>query len=54
MILRGINIVLPLSSLKRVSPYDGNDYYPIEMWYFPRGWVELDQWQAVAVPSDVA
>jgi carbonic anhydrase/acetyltransferase-like protein (isoleucine patch superfamily) len=42
----------PLSSLQRVTPYDGNDYYPIEMWYFPRGWVEPNQWHAIAVPSD--
>lgn len=43
---------IPLSSLQRVYPTSGPNYYPIEMWYFPKGWTEASTWVPVAVPSD--
>ena len=43
---------IPLSSMKRVQPRNGPAYYPVQMWYFPKGWGEPDTWVPLAVPSD--
>lgn len=43
---------LPLSSLQRVHPASGPDYSPVEIWYFPRGWAEPEEWVPIAIPSD--
>lgn len=43
---------LPLSSLKRIYPVSGPDYYLLDMYYFPAGWAEPDSWVPVAIPSD--
>ncbi len=43
---------VPLSSLQRVEPLTGPHYYPIEMWFFPQGWAEPEEWIPVAVPSE--
>lgn len=43
--------VVPLSSLHPVMMKDGKTYYPAEMWYFPNGWAEREQWSLLAVPS---
>lgn len=47
-----VKYTVPLSSLQRVEPLTGPHYFPIEMWYFPKGWAEPEEWIPVAVPSD--
>lgn len=42
---------VPLSSLQRYQPANGPAYYPIQMWYFPSGWANPDEWVPLAVPS---
>jgi carbonic anhydrase/acetyltransferase-like protein (isoleucine patch superfamily) len=42
----------PLSSLRRVYPSSGPSYYPIDMWFFPSGWANPDEWVPLAIPSD--
>lgn len=42
----------PLSSLQRAYPMSGPAYCPIEIWYFPHGWAEPEEWVPIAVPSD--
>ncbi len=42
---------LPLSSLQRMYPVEGPPYCPIDMWYFPKGWANPDEWVPIAVPS---
>ncbi len=43
----------PLSRLKLVSDRAGMPlYYPLDLWYFPAGYVEPPQWHTVPIASD--
>lgn len=46
-----LRYTIPLSSLQRVQPANGPAYYPIQIWYFPKGWAPPDKWVPLAVPS---
>jgi len=44
---------IPLSRLKPVTDMDGRTlYYPLDLWYFPDGYVEPHKWRAVPIFSD--
>lgn len=44
---------VPLSRLKAVEDLDGNPlYYPLDLWYFPQGYVESHKWRIVPIYSD--
>jgi carbonic anhydrase/acetyltransferase-like protein (isoleucine patch superfamily) len=44
---------VPLSRLRSVNDINGRPlYYPLDMWYFPNGYVEPRQWRAVPIFSD--
>jgi carbonic anhydrase/acetyltransferase-like protein (isoleucine patch superfamily) len=49
--LAWLRYTIPLSSLKRVDPQNGPAYYPVQIWYFPKGWADPNQWVPLAVPS---
>ncbi len=44
---------VPLSSLVKEKDDDG-EYYPIELYYFPKGWAEPKTLQRIRVPSGAA
>ncbi|RPI94413.1 MAG: multidrug transporter, partial [Chloroflexi bacterium] len=44
---------IPLSRLKPVNDINGRPlYYPLDLWYFPNGYVDPRQWRAVPIFSD--
>lgn len=44
---------VPLSRLKAVDDLDGRPlYYPLDLWYFPQGYVEPHKWRIVPIYSD--
>lgn len=43
--------VTPLSSLKRIVPPSGPEYYPIDLYYLPSGWAEREDLIPIAIPS---
>jgi carbonic anhydrase/acetyltransferase-like protein (isoleucine patch superfamily) len=43
---------IPLSSLQRVSLIGGQEGYPVDIWFFPAGWAEPDEWIPIIIPSD--
>lgn len=44
---------VPLSRLKAVNDLDGRPlYYPLDLWYFPQGYVEPHKWRIVPIYSD--
>jgi carbonic anhydrase/acetyltransferase-like protein (isoleucine patch superfamily) len=42
----------PLSSLQKHKTEDGRFYYPIDIWYFPKGWAPPDKWYPLFTYSD--
>jgi carbonic anhydrase/acetyltransferase-like protein (isoleucine patch superfamily) len=48
-----IKYAIPLSRLEPVRDMNGKAlYYPLDLWYFPEGYVETHKWRAVPVFSD--
>ncbi len=43
--------VIPLSSLKRIIPPSGPEYYPVDLYYLPSGWAERNDLVPIAIPS---
>jgi hypothetical protein len=44
---------VPLSRLTPVKDMEGNAlYYPLDLWYFPEGYVERHKWRPVPIQSD--
>lgn len=42
---------IPLSSLVKETNEEG-DYYLLDLYYFPNGWIPRNEWQIIRIPSD--
>jgi carbonic anhydrase/acetyltransferase-like protein (isoleucine patch superfamily) len=48
-----LKYAIPLSRLKPVLDMDGHAlYYPLDLWYFPEGYVERHKWREVPIASE--